>query len=341
MFNIKRKKKGVTLIEVIISFAILSIVLGPMFGMISLGVRTNKTGENTQKGLYAVQKYAEKFKSPDIFKFSDTFQNNSSQIFTNTQDSDIPYGYFVKVDITPMPEYEFGDAATAAASTTDSSVTAADSDTSDVYDDISYDAKIIIQKNADKNYPQLANLYVEDNSENKQGSTVAVDNNYTLYIGNGSNVEGDKRLTIKFTDESGNEVYTLPDTFIKRNGDNASIVIQIDASQSDSSQSINLKIDYANYVYSSNMSIYYVRTKDISTTGNYDLIKPSFENERGTAKIYDNIYIKNNSDSNNVKYSNTRLYKISVKLFKDGQNTDPVSGDKPIQQVNAYRVFQQ
>lgn len=77
--RIKKKKRGVTLIELIISIAILSIIIAPIGSMVITSAKINKSSENRQKGTYNGQRILEQIKNMQA-----TSQENLEQaIVTN------------------------------------------------------------------------------------------------------------------------------------------------------------------------------------------------------------------------------------------------------------------
>ena len=63
--NKKKVKKGMTLVEVIISVTLLSILIIPLSTLVLSGFRNSKEGENKQKAVYVGQKVLEKLKAYD------------------------------------------------------------------------------------------------------------------------------------------------------------------------------------------------------------------------------------------------------------------------------------
>lgn len=61
----KRVKKGMTLVEVIISVTLLSILIIPLSTLILSGFKNSKDGENKQKAIYVGQKVLEEIKAYD------------------------------------------------------------------------------------------------------------------------------------------------------------------------------------------------------------------------------------------------------------------------------------
>lgn len=336
MFSVKKRKKGLTLIETIISFTILSIVSIPMFSIIMSSVKSNKLGEDKQKTLYVAQKYAETFKSKDI----DKSKLGQVQLFKGTEvpeenkDLDIPQGYFVNVVVEPLTGYKFADVDINTANN-DGSTSSSSSSTNSGYTSIQYDTKIIISKNTTG--PDIvANMEIDSTDGSKY--TYPLKTNYKLEISNGSD-NGSNALVINLKDDNGIGVnvdsLTINKTPLTNN--NSNVIIQMDANEKDE-PTANLNIDFYNKIDGSDMTVYLAKVKDTTLSDSYnnDVIKCSLKNQQGKVNIYSNIYDK--SDTTNV-YSDgdTRVYKITIRLFKDGQNTDAISGDKPINQVITYK----
>ena len=71
MNNTSRRKKGITLIEAIISVALLSILIVPIGGMIINSFKTNKNAQIKQNASYIGQKALEELKIYDNIKLKD------------------------------------------------------------------------------------------------------------------------------------------------------------------------------------------------------------------------------------------------------------------------------
>lgn len=368
MFNIKKKKKGLTLIETLISLTILCFVITPMLLIVSSSRNTNKSGEITQKNIYILQKYAEKFKGEDVS--TENLQNNeefseesfqedgkdktrmykiltSTSSNSNEKDKDIPNGYKVKVSIEALDSYKFADETNKTTGGTSNS-----NASNNGYNSIKYDAKINIIKHVDAGSnigAQVADLYVENKDGGKQENTYPIKNNYVLEITNGEdsiNIKEDK-LIIKLKDNNSQDsikTWTF-ESKDKSQPNNASVIVQVDSNEEKTSD-INLPINCYNKIKGSNMSLYLAKSKDIAASGNNEVIN-CFKDKDGNSLVYikegtvyitDGIYSRTDSanPSNHGNYSNvTRLYKIVVSLYKEDQ--DPKS-DKPMQQVTAYKT---
>ncbi|GKU32019.1 hypothetical protein CFB3_41270 [Clostridium folliculivorans] len=83
MLLMKNKKKGMTLLEVIISIAILGIIIVPMSNMILTSVKTNKRGEDKQQAVYLAQQVLEAFKNVSTFEDNNGFTAQSFSLNGN------------------------------------------------------------------------------------------------------------------------------------------------------------------------------------------------------------------------------------------------------------------
>lgn len=67
----KRVKRGMTLVEVIISVTLLSILIIPLSTLVLSGFKNSKNGENKQKAVYVGQKVLEEIKAYDNIKLKE------------------------------------------------------------------------------------------------------------------------------------------------------------------------------------------------------------------------------------------------------------------------------
>lgn len=366
MFNIKKKKKGLTLIETLISLVILCFIITPILMIVSSSRNLNKDGEVTQKNIYILQKYAEKFKEKDLSSANltnnesftqETFTENGQQkermtkIFTpkdsntSNQDIDIPSGYKVKVNIEALDDYKFADTASSTTSTSTNTGGSSNTSTSNSgYSSIKYDAKINIIKHVDTTGnigTQAADLFVENKDGQKQGNTYPVNNNYILEVingedNNGSVVDG---LIINLKDgTSENPIKTwIFESTDKNQINDASVIVQVDSNE-DNSSNVSLTVNCYNKINSSNDYLYLVSSKDISVGGSSGIVNTSVSVKQGTVYVTDGIYKRTDSSNTNQAsdYDNTtRLYKIVLSLYKDNQTPEV---DKPVQQVTTYKT---
>lgn len=338
MFNKNNKKKGLTLIETVISLAILMIVLGPMLGIINLSVKTNKDGERTQNGLYAVQKYAEQYKREDIdsTKFKDESGNPLPQIEKKfDSDTDIPKGYFIHVKMEPLNQYNFADTDTSA----DTSSSTTTITPSPGYSGIDYDVKLAINTNSSNN------PFVSVTGKDKSSYQQLLQDGYTIDISNGDarNSTLEEETILVAVKDSLDTVVAGPWEISKIRSGNASIkdgniIVQVDANKDKSSGSLN--INCYNKVKDGCMNVYSAQLKDASASSSNDksVMNCSINNCEGTVKVYSNITALKDIDENHK--NGTRLYKITVSLYKNGDSTqDP--NVKPVQRVIAYKTVHQ
>lgn len=339
MFNMIRcvniKKKGLTLIETVVSFAILMIVLGPMLGIINLSVKNNKAGEKTQTGLYVLQRYAEKYKSEDIDtskivanKFKDDSGNYVISGFDeNPTDNNVPKGYFVHVKVEALDQYKFADVVTSVATAQAAPTTG--------YSSIDYDVKLVIDTN-NLNQPYIE-ISGKDGSEHEQSLV----DNYIIEISNGD--ARTSTLMLVTVKDSSNTVIAGPWEISKIRADNASIkdgniIVQVDGNKNSSNGSLN--INCYNKIDDGNMNVYSAELKDTSANlnSNKGAMNCTINNCEGKVKVYSNIAAIKDLHENHK--NNTRLYKITIGLYKVGDNAQDESVN-PVQKVIAYKTVQQ
>lgn len=108
---LKAKKKGVTLLEILISIAILAIVSIPVAGMLTTAVRTNKNGEDKQKATLMGQQILEEIRVTDDFSRAVTLSGfltinlspgTPSTVCTGTND-----GFLVSVNLKKDNSIQF------------------------------------------------------------------------------------------------------------------------------------------------------------------------------------------------------------------------------------------
>ncbi|WP_034855622.1 prepilin-type N-terminal cleavage/methylation domain-containing protein [Clostridium intestinale] len=78
--NMKNRKRGVTLIELIISIAILSIVILPIGSAVVTAAKINRTSENRQKATYNAQRILENMKDDQASDIGGLMSNISNPI---------------------------------------------------------------------------------------------------------------------------------------------------------------------------------------------------------------------------------------------------------------------
>lgn len=295
-----KKKKGITLLETVISFTILSVVLMPIFSVVISSVKSNKISEDTQKDLYLAQKYAEKFKFQEL-KTKSVEYINGNGTDTNT-DTEIPKNKKVKIEISP---YEPPNASS-----------------SDGYEDnIPCETKIILSKEEDK-----AKIQVQDGSK-KSIVTSEVQLNdaekleYNLQVKNGGTSDENLYLNIPgYTDEISIEKSD-------ENDDNTLIL------EMDSTMNMKLNLEAFNYL-SEDFKVYLVQT-NYSLKTSYLIY--SFNSMNGSVQFHDNIFYskpKNDvSGNSNPKDENKRkIEKVDIQVWDTNEN-------KLLKNLTVYRTL--
>lgn len=121
MNNTSRRKKGITLIEAIISVALLSILIVPIGGMVVNSVKTNNNAQIKQNAAYIGQKALEELKVYDNIKLKDFSGNKGfkmldGQIIYKQPDgsyrgdfinSELDKNYNVEVKITKNSDFTY------------------------------------------------------------------------------------------------------------------------------------------------------------------------------------------------------------------------------------------
>jgi len=83
-------KNGFTLVEIIVTLAIMSIVIGPLMAMLITSQKINNEGENEYKSLQYAQKYLEKIKAMDSIE-----TDNYTETVTTAD------GYIIDIAVSP------------------------------------------------------------------------------------------------------------------------------------------------------------------------------------------------------------------------------------------------
>ncbi|WMJ80843.1 type II secretion system protein [Clostridium sp. MB40-C1] len=103
-----RKKKGFTLLEIVITLAILGIIIVPISNLVFTSVKTAKASEDKQKAANLAQKYIEQIKGGDV---------------TVIKDEEAKYDegrFWVNCSVKPVKGYEFKQALTNGSNGSDS-----------------------------------------------------------------------------------------------------------------------------------------------------------------------------------------------------------------------------
>lgn len=102
----RKSKKGMTLIEVIIAFAILMIIISPIFSLTLNTVKFTKDADDKQEALAIAQKYMEMVKSTDVkekistengYKIVTTMDPVEQYKFPSAEKDDVKYDFSVEV----------------------------------------------------------------------------------------------------------------------------------------------------------------------------------------------------------------------------------------------------
>lgn len=328
MIKVKSKKSGLTLIEVVVSIAILSIVSTPVLSMVLTSVKTNKSSEDKQKAIYIAQKYVEKFKSEDVdsFKSEGSLGATNNEVnFRKAQDPDMPDDFAVVAEISPQTDYVFPDQQN---NNNNASYKK--------FSDIIFDGEIVLSKKTGGNNAVAGSAIKVLNKDkediipiiNQNLGSLDGDKSYDLEILNGiqNNNSFDDKIAINLK-ETGQQQY-LAKWMVerKKTPKNADVVIYMD---SEAKTTINV-LGYNN-ISDSDFNIYFAKAKD--SLNKDDNIKYSFVNQKGIIKTYSNIF-KLTGNYNN----SSRVYKINIKVWKEQQ--DPQK-EKPLEEVNAYKSVAQ
>ncbi|MCY6484584.1 type II secretion system protein [Clostridium aestuarii] len=162
MVNIKRKK-GVTLLELLITLAILGMVIMPLSNMVITSLKISIMSSNEQKSANLAQKYMEKMKSEDASTIDTT------QTFLED-------GFEIECAVNNISDYEFTDINSSGNNTKS----------------INYDYRIKVNDSITEFYKYDSNVDI------KKGETINVlppiivtktDSNISFNDGNGLNIE--------------------------------------------------------------------------------------------------------------------------------------------------------
>jgi len=282
MFKIKRKKKGLTLIETLISFLILTFVLTPILMVVNSSVKLNKTGDDNQKSLYIAQKYVEDFKQAQDVKTDfidkgeeqpketgDSEDTTNIKFYETVTEGDLNIDYVIKAKIIPQPFENQQNITTL------------------------YDAKVKIDKNNTLNIYSNVNTILKDYS---------ITNN---------------TCTINITNDSGNviiKVDNLADQPIPKRSrasdevdkDSGEVIIQLDRYEKGKVISFNVKNTLPNP-----FNIYLQKDSQLTNT-DY-----SIQNQLGSIKVYNSMIADENQN-----VLSTMVYKINVKVWRKSQNIE-------------------
>lgn len=95
--------KGLTLIEIIVTLALLGIVISPIMGFFITSQKINNESEREFKSIQLAQKYMEEIKSMDKIDVNKYDYDNFTGTYERTETED---GYAVNIEIKPASENE-------------------------------------------------------------------------------------------------------------------------------------------------------------------------------------------------------------------------------------------
>lgn len=309
MLKVKNKEKGFTLIEVLISLAILAMVIVPMLSMVLGSVKTNKAGEDKEKALYVAQEYVEKFKN------ADSFSVGADSDFKDVPDNpDFQY----KQTITEL-DYKFPDK---------------NSNTRTTFSSIEYDGKIEI----DSDPNNILSTIKEKNTTSGEDDTIGdeklpiliSDNkpyDNTLEIIDGKNqydsndTHENNKIYVKLSNKDSNlqEISINKNASIdnKNGGQKSGYIIILFKGQNQAGEEVpKIQIKASNYCEQS-LTIYLAEE-------NNKKVDYSFANDSGKVQVYSNIMVHDGNYANN-----SRVYKINIEVRK--------KNGESLQKVTAYK----
>lgn len=294
MLKTRSKKKGFTLVEVVLSITILAIIVTPILSMVLTSVKINKESEDKQKALYIAQQIVEQQKAASDIKVGITTTTAIDFTVTKT--------------ITELPEYKFPDSNI---NNEDSGAGEGDNKAK-TFSEIKYDVKLQVNSTEDENILNIT--YHNKNDINESYKQFKLDKfgnvlNITNYDGNIIiNVNKDNDTTIEDDTNKiiGYKVDSSEDTEV------GNVVIQYNTdTQPD--------IDIHGLNNCDNDLVFYFATSK-EEEFNYSLI-----NDGGKIKSYYNI---TSADSQNSYSNNSRVYRMDIEVSKNGKSLQKITAFK-------------
>lgn len=305
---LKVKEKGFTLIEVLISLAILAIVIIPILSMVLGSVKTNKAGEDKEKTLYIAQQYVEKFKNQDSFLIGEDSD------FKDVPDNpDFQY----KQTITEL-DYKFPDKNE-------------NSNTNPTFNSIKYDGKIEIDCDSNNILASIKKM----NADSSEGDIIDTEKvailtpeakpyDNTLEIIDGKNKydkHEDNKIYIKLSNKDTSTIQEINKDLaiesINEGKKSGYIIISFKGERQSEENIPKIQIKASNYSEES-LTIYFAEE-------NKKKVDYNFENHVGKIQVYSNIMVHG-------KYTNnSRVYKINVEVRKKNGNKES------LQKITAYK----
>lgn len=298
MIKISLKKKGLTLIEVLISLLILVIIVPPALLMVFSSVKINKNAEDSQKALYIAQQCIEDIKST----------NNMD--LNSIQREFLKDNFRVVQQVTAEEKYYFPDRDGEAENDDET-----ESESTNIKT-LMYDGKIVITKDNDLKNMHIYNASTELASINLQETSNRIE------ISNGkkeNNTIDSSKIILKINDE----IVEMDKETLKENCD-----FIIEMGSMDDEENYNVEIHTINYCNNgqSDFNLYLVKENG----SNFDY---SFSNDLGKVKFYSNIVKYKQGEPSPQGVS--RLYKINVKVWRKEQD---IAKEKPLQEIIAYKT---
>lgn len=290
MLREKNKKKGFTLVEVVVSVCILAIIVSPVLSMVLTSVKINKNSEDKQKALYIAQQIVEKQKSDSDIEVKTT----TSQVI----------GFDVKKIITQLDNYDFPDV--------NKNTESNNANETKTFSDIKYDVKVEVNPTSSGNIMKVTyfndgygkQTYKEFNL-NQSSNTLNI-TNYDGYIIINVNKNSDIKV-----EEDPNRIksYKLSSSSNKEIGN---VILQYNTETQP-----NLAIHGFNNC-NDDLNFYFATSKEQQF--NYSLI-----NDGGKVKSYYGIFA---ADSEHSYNNNSRVYRIDVEVSKDGKSLQKITAFK-------------
>lgn len=311
MRRLRKKKKGISLLEIVISIAILAIVSIPISGMILTSVKTNKSGEDKQKAALLGQQILEEIKVSTIREDGTNIIGNIEletkeeilttnddgtpkdiiRIYTSKNEAEDENGYLVSIKMVEDETLEFSEA-----------VRKVETD---------------------------ANVYItyEDEASKGIGISTKEDKSDIKYIGHDmlsiiNEIDGSGKYFMKLK-RGYNDLFTINQTTTENgilDNDSSIKIVILDDEVYDK---LNITIENNS---SEPFSIYL--EKDKITEKNTREIK--IENTIGTIKRYNNVINEVPTEEEKIG----SLYKVEVEVKKDSVTIFKGNGVKNIYEEN-------
>lgn len=171
-----RIKKGLTLLEVIIAMAILSIIVTPILSLSLNATKMTAESEDKFKALTIAQRHMENIKSPN---YSGTFNDDSSE---KTFEDDDFKGFKITESIQPMKNYKFNNL-----------------DSNSNNEEITYDLNVEYGENNNIVWQEAPNFTVKSDASKKN---ITIENNNNKDVNVKIELRGNDSITINLINNS-------------------------------------------------------------------------------------------------------------------------------------------